>query len=106
MKTNLIQSMLHRNATAITMLAKQLCESKADAKGAAYEASRRHHRAKAAKLSATVAKLSAIQRDLKVEMLAHKLARPHVRTKHGMDDPRYVAWQEGIGGAAPFQNAA
>lgn len=92
MKTNLLQSQLHRNASIITALTKQMCEAKADAKAAQMAASRRHHRATAVKLSAKVSKLAAIQKGIKFDLFATKLARVSVRRKHGMDDPRYDAW--------------
>lgn len=94
MKTNLLQSQLHRNAALITMLTKQMSEHKADAKAAQMKQSRRHHRANAAKLSATVVKLAAIQKAIKFDLLAMKLARPVQRRKHGKDDPRYTAWAD------------
>lgn len=92
MKTNLLQSQLHRNAIVITLLTKQLCESKADAKFAQLPSSRKHHRATAVKLSATVCKLAEIQKGLKADLLAQKLARVTRRKKHGKDDARYTAW--------------
>lgn len=92
MKTNLLQSQLHRNAALITMLAKQLREAKADAKGAQLKLSRQRHRATAAKLSVKVSKLAAIQKGIKFDLFATKLARATVRRKHGKDDPRYTAW--------------
>lgn len=93
MQTNLLQSQLHRNALIITLLTKQLCEAKADAKGAQMAASRRHHRATVVKLSVKVSKLAAIQKGIKFDLLAQKLARPAARRKHGRDDPRYAAWE-------------
>jgi hypothetical protein len=94
MKTNLLQSQLHRNAALITSLTKILCEHKADAKAAQLSVSRRHHRAIVAKLSAKVNRLAAIQKDIKFDLLAQKLARPAARRKHGKDDPRYTAWAD------------
>lgn len=124
MKTNLLQSQLHRNAALITMLCKQLSEAKADAKGAQLAASRRHHRATVAKLRVNVIKLAAIQKGIKFDLLAMKLARLRndgvfvrggavTRKKHGKADQRYIQWRlthmvdgEGIGLAAQARAAA
>lgn len=92
MKTNLLQSQLHRNAITITMLTKQLCESKADAKAAQLDASRRHHVTVARKLRATVIRLADIQKGIKADLLATKLARVTRSKKHGKDDARYTQW--------------
>lgn len=104
MKTNLLQSQLCRNALVITLLTKQFCESKADAKAAMLEQSRRHHRAKVRNLRKQIIKLAAIQKGIKFDLLATKMARLVVRKKHGTEDQRYTDWKakqstksEGIG---------
>jgi hypothetical protein len=94
MQSNLLQSQLHRNALIITLLTKNLCEAKADAKGAQLSASRKHHRATAVKLSGKIAKLAAIQKAIKFDLLATKLAKPVQRKKHDKNDPRYTAWAD------------
>lgn len=94
MKTNLLQSQLMRNAGIITILTKQLGEAKADAKGAQLAASRKMHRATATKLRKNVATLALIQKGIKFDLHAMKLARPVQRKKHNKTDPRYGAWLE------------
>jgi hypothetical protein len=92
MQTNLLQSQLMRNAIVITMLTKNLQEAKVDAKGAQLAQSRKHHRSVARSLSTKISKLAAIQKGIKFDLLAQKLAKPVVRTKHGKDDQRYIDW--------------
>lgn len=101
MQTNLLQSQLMRNASVITMLTKTMLEAKADAKAAQLAQSRKHHRAMVRTLSAKIIKLAAIQKGIKADLQAVKLARPAgSRRKHGREDQRYLAW------AAAQQQAA
>jgi hypothetical protein len=111
MQTNLLQSQLHRNAIIITSLIKAMLEAKADAKGAQLAASRKHHRSVVVSLSKKINRLAEIQKAIKFDLHAMKLARlvrdqhgdvvPGARLvhgvavqrkKHGTNDQRYIDW--------------
>lgn len=94
MKTNLIQSQLHRNAAQITFLTQHVHATRADAKAAQLAASRSFHRNELSHLRRTINRLADIQRELKRDMLAARFAKATVYKKHGKDDVRFTAWLE------------
>jgi hypothetical protein len=109
MKTSQLQSMLCRNAQAITLLTATMRDDKRLIADAQYEASRKQLRNSIQRLRVQIKKLADIQKAIKFDLQAVKLARLHTvgrrRSKHGKDDQRYTDWlakDEGIGGAGPL----
>lgn len=95
-QTSQLQSRRSRNAMAITALITCMIGHRAEAKVAQYKPSRKYHRDEVKRLRTAVTELAQVQKNIKRDLLAAKYARLQqagvVRSKHGMDDPRFDAW--------------
>jgi hypothetical protein len=93
-----LQSRRSHNAAVITLLISKMLTAKAEANVSCYRLSREYHRDEARRIRTAVIEMSNVQKQVKKDLLASKYARLQaagkVRSKHGMDDPRYEAWAD------------
>lgn len=98
MQTSQLQSLLCRNAAVITLLTAQMSFIKSTLGSVVNpdHSAWRGQRQQVRKLRTQVIKLAAIQKAIKFDLHAAKLARlrqnGHRRNKHGKDDRRYMVW--------------